>query len=171
MFDDQWQVFFGALAGISATLLGLAFVAFQMSRSWHVSGPRRAVAQQTLAEFLVPVLIGSSVLMPGEQWRLVAWFCGISGLLLMAHQVRAASGKTADAFDRRQAQLNVITFFVYAAILLAAVLGAADGSPLLAWPCLWLILSGSVEAFAFMAAATADDFDGDPVVAERGDTR
>lgn len=154
---DQWTVYFAAVAGVAATLLGLVFVAFQMSTSWHDDRLRRVVAMQTLAELLAPVLVGLSTLTPGDEWRYVAGACGLAGLGLVAWHVavyrrakadeHSGSGRALDEFDRDQLRLDVFPVVMYSLVLLAAVF---EWPRILGLVLLWFIFSGSVEAFQFM---------------------
>lgn len=179
---SEWTDYFTAVAGISATLLGLAFVAFTLSSGWHEKTKPllRIVAIQTLAELLVPVLIGLSALMPVQpwhdfvgwssvvpdtQWQLIAIMCGVAGLALAVWHITAyrswarsrvnageashETGRTADeSFDRKQVWLDGFPLASYSAVLLAGLFGWPG---LLAGALLWLIFSGSVEAFWFLS--------------------
>lgn len=77
---DEWISLFSALSGVAATLLGLAFVTFQLRSShWRGQPLKQAVALRTLTELAAPMIFGLIFLFPGHPYITAGYVVGAAG--------------------------------------------------------------------------------------------
>ena len=152
---EDWVGYWAAVSGVGATLLGLAFVTFQVRiEHWRSSRLKSMTAAFTLTELAGPTLISLWSLTPNHPWRAAAGVSGVVGVCLWGYY-RYVYLHTPDSdktkFDRTQARLSWLTLVVSGAILVSAVIGDSTGLRLLGVALIWLLISGSIEAFLFLA--------------------
>jgi modulator of FtsH protease len=95
---DRWTAFGAAAVAAGATLSGFVFVAVSINLDRILSHPSLpARAWQTLGLFVVPVLIGFFLLVPGQSHTVLAWELIVSAVLLggvrVAIDLRAAQSE------------------------------------------------------------------------------
>lgn len=73
--DPQWSGYFQTLSGVSATLLGIVFVAFQFDhKKWATDKLRHPIAVLSLVELAAPLFFSLMLLFPGPLWSEWGWF-------------------------------------------------------------------------------------------------
>lgn len=152
-FDD-WITFFGALAGLSATIFSVMFVTFQVrSELWKDSRLRRAVAISALGELLVALLVSLISLMAGNPWRTAAMVAGGFGVMvILAHWYFFILDRAeARPFDRAQAKTAWFSFTLYVTIFTCGFLDPKPALYVIASISTWLLFSGASEAFLLLS--------------------
>lgn len=153
---SEWQSFFGSLSQVAVTAFTLMFLSMQVrSAEWRGRRLRSVAALAALVELFVPVLIALVSIMNGHPWRTAAALGAALGLCMaVAHVVvyridRALKDTT--KFDVTQATWGVlVSTCVYVTILVSAVIPTTAGQYLLAGACVWLLFSGSFEAWLLL---------------------
>jgi hypothetical protein len=152
---DEWTGYWGAVAGVGATLLGLAFVTFQLrAREWRATPARHLTAVFTLCELAAPVIISLTSLWPGHPWRQSTLIvAALAAVLLLVYRlkVRAEPGK--DDFSARHARLSWITVCVIMVLVVGALVSEQAGLKIVASGMLWLLVSGASESWLFLEPA------------------
>lgn len=151
--EAQWNDFWALIGGIAATLLGLAFNAFQNRvEDWRSSPPRHLVAVFTLGEFGVVVVMALVCRMPGDQWSWTARCTTLVGLVLVGAYRFALRRHQAvlEPFDHTQRKLSWVTVVVLLVLGAASVLPARHGLPAVAGLMVWFVVSGSIESWLFL---------------------
>ncbi len=87
--NEVWQTFYATIAGATAALMGLLFVALSLHlRAIAGSAPSRGRARETLGSFLGLLIVAILVLIPGQG----RWWLGVEllvfGLVLVAISAR-----------------------------------------------------------------------------------
>ena len=86
---DAWQVLFGTVAGASAALLGLLFVALSLNPRQIMPHPVLAAqAREALGGLLILVLLAVIVLIPGQDRRALGGELLALGVILVGLSVR-----------------------------------------------------------------------------------
>lgn len=157
---QQWDAYFGALISASATIFGLAFVAYQVrSTVWRGDAIRRPVAWTTLWELATPMFFGLLYLTPVKPWSFIPWLAdtpvwvvsgwilGGSGLLLITwHVISFWRGRErATSFDRWQVSMSWLPILTFSLMAFSPHLGVK------ASVALWLVFSGAGEAWISLA--------------------
>jgi hypothetical protein len=165
---EAWTGFFATITGVAAALLTIAFLTFQLKATWWSHALRRYIAIFTLLEFGAPIIIGLIVLMPRHPWRIASIIVGITGLaLLIAYWVGYAQTRTAlkvvgkkpDRFDRDQILLSPITLACSIILVASGFITERVGVYMVASVSIWLLISGSVESWRFLAPDSVTDID------------
>jgi hypothetical protein len=139
----DWHEFYSAVAGISATLVGLLFVALGLNpRIMADDGPAgmRLWSAQTFHSFLIVLVIGLVALIPGDSPEpiiITLLIVGVQGIIRVVTDLRRSR---ADPDPRWRSQTALMRFFAPA---LAYVL------------CLWVaenLWRGETEAFDWLVA-------------------
>jgi hypothetical protein len=146
----DWLGFFGAVAGVSATLFSVMFITFQVkSDTWNSSRLKQITALAALFELLIPLFMALIALMADHPWRVAAWVSGGLGILVVAIHwflyVRDRSIR--DNFDLLQARGAWISFAVYSTMIVGGGLGNPLGLYLMGGTSIWLLFSGAFEAW------------------------
>ncbi|HET7092635.1 MAG TPA: hypothetical protein VFI22_04130 [Thermomicrobiales bacterium] len=85
----SWQLFFATLAGATAALTGLLFVALSLHLQQIISRPAtRGQAREALGGFLSLLAISIAALIPGQGSRLLAIELLLIGLAVVAASIR-----------------------------------------------------------------------------------
>lgn len=151
---DEWVSLFSALSGVAATLLGLAFVTFQL-RSWHWKGQplKQAVALTTLTELAAPMIFGLIFMFPGHPYRTAGYIVGAAGyavagghlLIFIRHRA------IAERFDWAQLGGTAVILTTFSILTWA---------PDIRWKAgvlVWMIFSGASEAWLFLRPGEIDE--------------
>lgn len=157
--DSSWDTYYSVLAGAAAALAGLVFVVFSRSADkWRGDRLLNTIGLSTVAEFMAPLFVALSHLMPHQGSRYVAIVVGLGGEFLViaffylyGKPDRARTGRLAD-FLRWQHRLVWVSVVAYGSLIAGGIAAPHVGSYMIAWVSLWLLLSGSVEAWYFMDA-------------------
>jgi hypothetical protein len=120
-----------------------------------------------LTELFVPVLASLITSMAGHPWRAAALLAGGLGLAMVAahwviYFLERQKKVEPSRFDVWQLRGSLFSLGIYSLIAISAVNLFGWGLHLLAAMCVWLLLSGSFEAWWLLepkgiAKATADD--------------
>ena len=138
---ERWNNFFTLTAGVSATLIGLLFVALAlnpaiMSESSGSPG-LRIWAGQTFHNFLMVLLIAMVAVMPDHDASSVLWtllVVGGTGVLSLAQAVRGTRTDPDPAWRLRNAILRFLSPIIgYAAALWAAYLATQNNTAAIGW--------------------------------------
>lgn len=148
--------FWSAIAGVGATLLGLAFVTFQLrAEQWRSKRLRYLVAVFTLSELGGPVAIALVCLMPNHLWRQASFASAAVGLVLFVRYRLAVKRERKlaplDKFDKLMSRLSWFTFVVLMLLGLAATIPKDTSSLAILGGCMvWLLISGATECWIFI---------------------
>lgn len=89
---QTWQTFYAAVAGTSATLTGLLFVALSLNLRTILRGAaHRARARETLGGLVGLLVLGLLMLIPGQSTSALGLELLIGGLLYLMYGVRLQS--------------------------------------------------------------------------------
>jgi hypothetical protein len=167
----DWVSFFSTLASVAVTVFSIMFLSLQVrSAVWRGRRLLHVAAIAALVEVFVPMVASLIVAMGGHRWHWAAWVAGGLGLVMVVlhwgfyarERLRAARGlplSSAGApphvseFEHHQAIGNGLSLLVYGGIFVSPwvrpfwVLPPGWGLPLLAGLCVWLLFSGSFEAW------------------------
>jgi hypothetical protein len=154
---EVWTSFFAAVVGVSAALIAIAFLVFQLkSDIWRTDTVRHFIALFTLAEFATPLVVGLIILMPSHPWRLASAIVGTGGLvMLVSYWIAYSRADEPSPFDRLQFRLSAISFVCYVALTGAAALPQNAGVYLVGGLSVWFLVSGSIEAWQFLVPPPA----------------
>lgn len=151
---DEWIGFFQYLSAIAATLLGLAFLTFQVrAEIWRGHPLRQTVAVTTLAELAAPMFFGLIFLFPDHPWTEAGFVVGLGGYgVIMWHLVEFIRRyNEADSFDKKQMLGSTIVLATFSCVMWI---------PSLPWKAgflVWMIFSGLSEAWIFLRAPQPAD--------------
>ncbi len=99
---EAWQALFGTVAGASAALLGLLFVALSLNPRQIMPDPAHAArAREALGGLLILVLLAVIVLIPGQDRRALGVELLALGVVLVGLSIRLQS-RTVRRLRRRQ---------------------------------------------------------------------
>ena len=161
----DWQEFFTTLAQVSVTVFSIMFLAMQVrSQVWRRNRLFSVEAYSALVELFVPMLAAMVTLMAGHPWPFAAGLAGSLGLaMVVVHWLvylkwpagpAEADGSGEEAmpdqerrFHRLQLRGSMISIIIYGAILLSAFDPWTWGLHLMAAASVWLLFSGSFEAW------------------------
>lgn len=158
-WNDAWNGYFQTLAGVSATLLGLAVVAFQLHpENWAKDPLRHPVAVLSLTELAGPLFFSLMVMfpaghrvfwnwLPDQQGYIVAgWIVGVFGGAVIAwHLVAYLREKERQSFDHWQMGGDIISVYTFGVML------APVGLEWKAAVAVWMCFSGIVEAWVYFS--------------------
>lgn len=147
--EQDWIGFFQTMAQVSITVFSLMFVAMQVRhKEWRGTQLRTIAAISALVELFVPMFTSMIILMAGHPWKVAAILGGGLGLVAVGSHwfLYRSYREIADDFDQRQMRLSLISLFTYS-LLAVSALGQGLGLYMLSGICLWLLLSGSFEAW------------------------
>ena len=157
---SSWvEPYFSVLAGSGAALAGLVFVAFARSaEQWRTNHLLNVIGLSTVAEFMAAVFVSIAQLAPDDQGRYAAIVVGAGGELLVLLYLRQDRklghnplyGARVKDFLSAQRRLFVLSILAYGALIVGGVTRPSVGENVLAWTALWLVFSGSVEAWYFL---------------------
>ncbi len=160
---QEWQLFYATIAGSSATLVGLLFVALSVNPdavNRAKNGGIRLLARQTFTTFLYSIGIALTFLIPRQEPLTVGLplvLISILGLRITLAELRGARGdvtKGAGIQDvLRRVALKVVAFAMLIPIALG-VLVRADAA-ILGWmvaPMLILLISASLNTWVLLIA-------------------
>ncbi len=85
---DGWQAFYGAVAGASAALTGLLFVALSLNSVIVRDAAHRGRAREALSGLLILVVLALIVLIPGQGQRPLGWELLVGGVVLEVFGLR-----------------------------------------------------------------------------------
>lgn len=85
---EDWQTFYGAVAGSAAALTGLLFVALSVNLALMRVPAYGARAREAVSALLILVLMAFAVLIPGQGTRALGWELVAGGLLVEAYGIR-----------------------------------------------------------------------------------
>jgi hypothetical protein len=163
--SQDWLGFFQALAAVTVTAFSVLFIVLQLKADqWRDYPLRNCAAVGALTELLVPLLTALICLTGPHPWPLACALTGAFGLGVIAWHwrtyfvTRAGAREDAehatvppkpDEFDIRQLKLNFISATVYSGFVACALLHDTFGFTLgvLGALCVWLVLSGTSEAW------------------------
>lgn len=146
---EEWIVYFQYLTAVAATLLGIAFLTFQVrSDIWRLHPLRKTVAVTTLTELAAPMFFGLFFLMPHHPWLWGGRIVGAVGYIVMVwHLIEYIRHReVADSFDRKQLAGISITIVTFSLLLWWPNIAVK------AYTALWMVFSGSTEAWIFLRA-------------------
>ena len=149
------------------TAFSIMFLAVQFrSATWRGRRLLAVAAVAALIELFVPLLVALIALMDGHPWRIAAALAGGLGLLVVGvhwlvywrfpegmgeRKVRdseePAIVESVTKFNRLQLYGSAISTLVYGAVTASAFNPGRWGLHLLAIACVWLLFSGSFEAW------------------------
>ncbi|QUQ63803.1 hypothetical protein [Kutzneria sp. CA-103260] len=165
----DWQSFAVMTGGASGALTGLLFVAVSLNAN-RIARHRalRASAGQTLVLFLVPLIMATVLLVPGQpEWALGAELIAVGlgaavSLLNIGRRRRepAEDKWLVSVFDRRDTNVIVMLLVVASGAVLIA--GASAGLYLLVPAALVAFLSGVVNAWNFLLPPPGEHTDQPP---------
>jgi hypothetical protein len=154
--SQDWLNFFSTLAQVAVTVFSIMFLAMQVrSSAWRKDWLFRVVAYGSLVELFVPLLAAMVTLMGGHPWRVAAALAGGLGLgMVVVHWAvyckyrpdRLDQSEEAK-FHRLQAKGSLISLLVYGLTLISAFDPWGGGLYLMAAVAVWLLFSGSFEAW------------------------
>lgn len=161
---DKWTGFFSAIAAVSAAIIAIAFLTFQVkSEMWRRDKLLNHVAIFTLTEFGTPLVTGLIFLMPSHPWRIAAIIVGVAGLGLVGSYWKAYRTKDKPSdFDRLELRLSIISLVRYSLLIVAGLLPQDFGSYLLASLLVWFLISGSIESWWLLEPKGMDASEGEP---------
>jgi hypothetical protein len=150
--DAGWTDFFGTCAQVAVTLFALLFAAMQLRyQEWRGSRLKTVAALSALAELFVPTLASMIILMPAHPVHAAGIVAGLFGLVVIGWHWRVFAGELDkerdDPFNVQQKRLSWISIGVYSLITISGIIGGSWGPYLLAGACVWLLFSGSFEAW------------------------
>jgi modulator of FtsH protease len=85
---EDWQVFYGTVAGASAALTGLLFVALSVNLAIVRDTAHRARAREALSCLLILVVLAMIVLIPRQGQRALGWELLVAGIVLEVFGLR-----------------------------------------------------------------------------------
>jgi hypothetical protein len=142
-----WTGYFAALIGVSAVLLSIAFLTFQVrTEMWHKTPLRHVAAVTTLIELAMPLFFGLLVITPDHPWEVAGAIVGAAGYLVLIWHIYLlirARKKITD-FDKWQIIGLPITGTTFSLLLWYPSLAVKS------YVCTWLIFSGATEAWIFL---------------------
>ena len=144
---QDWIGFFQTMAQVSITVFSLMFVAMQVRhKEWRGTQLRTIAAISALVELFVPMFTSMIILMAGHPWKVAAVLGGGLGLVAVGSHwfLYRRYKEIADDFDQRQMRWSLLSLLAYS---LLAVSALGLGLYMLSGICLWLLLSGSFEAW------------------------
>lgn len=151
---EQWHDFFGTVAGVSGTLVGLLFVALGLNPAIMADespAGQRVIAGQTFHSFISLLIIGIVGLVPdatGQALAITLAIVGIQGIIRVGFDLRHASQDPDPTWHGRQAVtrfLSPLIAYAICAWLAYEVWGQqADSLPLF----IAVVLSLTVSAAA-----------------------
>jgi hypothetical protein len=155
---DKWSGFFQSLSGVSATLLGISFVAFQFRhQSWAQDKLRHPIAVLSLVELAAPVFFSLMLLFPVPLWSQWGWFpdtpgyvaagwlVGLGGYSVLVWQAWAYfHDSDRKAFDRWQFRGSIVPVITFGVMLFPF------GLEWKAAVSIWMTLSGITEAWMYL---------------------
>lgn len=159
---QEWQLFYATIAGSSATLVGLLFVALSVNPdavNRAKNGGMRSLARQTFTTFLYIIGIALTFLVPRQAPRgigLPLVFISILGLRITLAELRGARGNVTQGTGIRNV-LRRVALLVGFAMLIAIALGVlvrADAA-ILEWmvaPMILLLISASLNTWDLLIA-------------------
>jgi hypothetical protein len=152
--SQDWQSFFTTLAQVAVTAFSVMFLVVQVrSEVWHGRTLLKAAAVVALSELVVPMLVALVIDTGGHQWRLAAFIGGgLGSAMLILYWVLYCLARSRAVFDWIQARIRVLSLLLYLLIMISPAFG---GLPLLAGICIWLLLSGCIEAFWLLGSKDA----------------
>jgi hypothetical protein len=160
---QEWQLFYATIAGSSATLVGLLFVALSVNPDAVNSAKDagiRLLARQTFTTFLYIIGIALTFLIPRQVplgIGLPLALISILGLRITLAELRAAQGSATQGTGvrnvLRRVALKVAAFLLLMAIALG-VLVWANGAilGLMVAPMLILLISASLNTWVLLVA-------------------
>ncbi|WHU45092.1 hypothetical protein QNM97_13635 [Gordonia sp. L191] len=160
--EQEWVSFFSVVAGATAAIFALTFVAMQTRhRVWTQNRLSVYAVAFTLAELAAPMFVSLIAIIPGHPWRIGVAIVATIGLALVIGQVvlTAIANLVEWLPDRRrwntaQAVLSlVISGSVFGVLTASWVLGQIA---LAGWLCVWLVTSGITESFLILLIGSAD---------------
>ena len=164
-FDIKaWSDYGVAVVGGTAALVGLLFVAVSVNSAWFASSEaHRGRAGQALVLFVVPLMTGMLLLIPGQTTKslgieLVAFGLLIGRVLLMLRSGELRHERRAIAvIDRVSPRLLITSALIAGGVSLLA--GHVGGLYWLAAAHIGALLAGLINAWIFLlvAGAHADD--------------
>ena len=148
----DWLSFFSTIAQVAVTAFSVMFLSMQVkSSAWRGSRLLSVSAVAALVELFVPLLAALITGMASHPWRLGALLASALGLtMVIVHSVAYQLDKHKEQttrFDRTQAWGAWLSLIVYLTVGISAALPTPVGLHLLAGTCVWLLLSGSFEAW------------------------
>lgn len=160
---QEWQLFYATVAGSSATLVGLLFVALSVNPdavNRAKNGGMRLLAGQTFATFLYIIAIALTFLVP-RQARLGTGLplvlIAVLGLRITLPELGGARGNVTQGTGSRKVLRRVALKVIAFAMLIAIALGvlvSADAT-ILDWmvaPMLILLISASLNSWDLLIA-------------------
>jgi modulator of FtsH protease len=161
-FDiDAWSDYGVAIVGGAAALAGLLFVAVSVNAAWFFSSEaHRGRAGQALALFVVPLITGILLLIPGESTTILGIELVVFGVLVGRVLLLLDTGDLKDepralvVVDRFSPRVLVTLTLVAAGASLIA--GRFGGLYWLAAAHVGAVVGGLVNAWIFLLLAGAD---------------
>ena len=161
---SDWEPFLSSLAQVAGTAFAVLLATLQATRRrWRTSTLRATAAALALVQLLVPLLAGLVALMPGSPWRVGYLLMGAAGLLgLIWHGwLYLRHEDEADTFDQRQVQLGLpVSLAVYFGLVAFAWNGSPTSLYVVGALSVWLLLSGSGQAWLLLDVARGRVTDG-----------
>jgi hypothetical protein len=119
-------------------------------RVWHSRALLKAAAVAALSELVVPMIVALIIDTGDHPWRVAVFVGGVLGIgVLVGYWVLYGIAGRKAIFDWIQARIRVFSLLIYGLILISPFSG---GLALLAIMCIWLLLSGCIEAFWLLGA-------------------
>lgn len=168
--SSDWNTFFTTTAQVAVTAFSIMFLSMQVkSAVWRGRLLLSVAAVAALVELFVPLLASLVAAMGEHPWRVAALLAGGLGLVMVVvHWVVyfLARRKTMPSkFDRIQMWGSLLSLVIYVLFALSAANLWGWGLQLLAGMCVWLLLSGSFEAWWLLepkGISAAPSGNGDP---------
>jgi hypothetical protein len=150
--SPDWDNFFTATAQVAVTAFSIMFLSMQVkSTVWRGRRLLGVAAVAALVELFVPLLASLITLMVGHPWRVAGALAGGLGLLVVVGHwviyILERRTETPTKFDRTQLYGSVLSLLIYGLVTLSAFDPWGWGLSMLAAMCVWLLLSGSFEAW------------------------
>jgi hypothetical protein len=150
--SPDWNSFFTTTAQVAVTAFSIMFLSMQVkSTVWRGSPLLNVAAVAALVELFVPLLASLVTAMASHPWKVAGLLAGGLGLAMVAgHWViySIERRKTMlSSFNRTQLWGSGLSLVVYGLVAFSAADPWGWGLQLLAAACVWLILSGSFEAW------------------------
>jgi hypothetical protein len=143
--------FFATLAQVSAGILAIAIVTFQIKvEFWRNDILRHMIVIRTLGEFVTPLFFSLVTLHQDHNWRIVGTIIGIAGCLFVftQHIIGVKRWSKIDKFSKTQLIGSILMYFEYGAILLFSTV--IPNISYVSYILIWLIFSGTFEAWWFL---------------------
>lgn len=159
----EWQLFYATIAGSSATLVGLLFVALSVRpEAWNRAKHSgiTSLARQTFTTFLYIIGIALTFLIPGQEPLTIGLplvLISLLGLRITVSELRTARGEPTQGMGARdvlrRAVLKIAGFGMLIAI--SAALMLQGDARILGWmvaPMMVMLLSATLNSWVLLIA-------------------